>query len=432
MSKHRDQIPPKIFFSKSGNSYWLELANGGYLPLDKASVGLHLRRAGLSKENFINGLNELENAIVMAQLERAVDYAGPLGGRRQGLFVTSAGERILVTSEARADVFHPIALVEKPRFDFIANYLDQLFGDEQQNYALAWLKVARQSLLRGEFRPGQLLVLVGQSGCGKSLFHAFITEVLGGRSGKPYRYMIGETPFNADWVGAEHLIIEDETWSTDIRARWKFNQAIKEITVADEMSVHPKNRPAIKLPVWHRSSMSINNQPEHLQNLPLRTSDIQDKMMLLKCSPADLPDDRKLIWGNILKEMPAFLSWLNRWQIPKSLKPTGADIRYGVAGYSHPEIVEQLTHVSPEQRLEDLLDEVFEFKTGPEHMTAGEVEQALRRSEFAHAVPHLFYYTGACATILGRLATLKKERFEAKPKDGKKAWIIHAPSQEAA
>lgn len=424
----KDKSPPKIYFDKRG-SYWLELAVGQFLPLDKHSISLHLRRAGLSKDKYVMGLNELENALVVAQLERAVDYAGPLAGHRQGLFKSQAGEKILVTSEARSDIFEPISRCDT-LCEFIDRYLGQLFGPEQFDYAMAWLKVARQSLARGEFRPGQMFTMIGPSGSGKSLYHAFITEVLGGRMGKPYRYMTGETPFNSDFAGTEHLVIEDETWSTDIRARWKFAAAIKDLTVTEMMSVHAKGHPAIVLPVSHRLSMSINDQPEHLQNLPLLTSDIADKLMLFKCSPAELPDDRRMIWGNILKEMPAFLSWLNRWQLPKAIQPQGADMRYGVARWHHPDIVEQLTHVSPESRLENLLDEILDFNGIPVRFTAGEIEVKLRNSAFGPTIPSLFYFPGACATIMGRLSVQKPERFIRETKNGRAAWRILPRKEE--
>src|SRR5204862_7823749 len=90
---------------------------------------------------------------------------------------------------------------------------------DQLSYGFAWLKVAYEALRAGVWRPGPALALAGPRNCGKSLLQQLITLILGGRSAKPYRYMRGGTEFNADLFGAEHLCIEDEHCSTDIRSR---------------------------------------------------------------------------------------------------------------------------------------------------------------------------------------------------------------------
>ena len=58
-----------------------------------------------------------------------------------------------------------------------------------------------------------------------------LTVILGGRAAKPYQFMTGGTGFNSDMFGAEHLMIEDESPSTDMRARRAFGAQIKNMTV---------------------------------------------------------------------------------------------------------------------------------------------------------------------------------------------------------
>jgi len=62
---------------------------------------------------------------------------------------------------------------------------------------------------------------------------------------KPYLFMSGQTSFNSDLFEAEHLMIEDDVASCDIRARTTFGTYIKQFTANEEVQHHAKNRPAI-------------------------------------------------------------------------------------------------------------------------------------------------------------------------------------------
>ena len=85
---------------------------------------------------------------------------------------------------------------------------------------------------------------------------------------KPYLYMTGKTTFNADLFGAEHLMVEDEAESIDIRARRYFGAKIKEIAVNVDQHCHGKGKTALTLtPVW-RMTLSLNDEPERMQVLP--------------------------------------------------------------------------------------------------------------------------------------------------------------------
>ena len=110
------------------------------------------------------------------------------------------------------------------------------------------MKVALSSLRAGGPRVGQALVLVGERDCGKSLLQKIITQLLGGRMAKPFLYMSGQTAFNGNLFGAEHLSIEDEQPYTDIKSRRNFGAKIKEIVAIDDQNSHKKFRDGVTLP----------------------------------------------------------------------------------------------------------------------------------------------------------------------------------------
>jgi hypothetical protein len=125
----------------------------------------------------------------------------------------------------------------------VGTYLDSLLFDsryDQRQYVYAWVKIAYEALRKGLWRGGPAMALAGPRGCGKSLLQNLFTEILGGRSAKPYRYMSGGTQFNADLFGPEHLMIEDEHSSTDIRSRRAFGSNIKQFTSNHTQSCHGK------------------------------------------------------------------------------------------------------------------------------------------------------------------------------------------------
>jgi hypothetical protein len=392
---------------------------------------LHLLKAGFSDKEFIGPLNQLQAIFYRTQTECSVDYAGPLAGHRCGLYRTRAGGRVLVTSEPNLEVF------EVPKSDKITlpqhwdRFLSELFSPdpEQIPYVMAWLKCARESLLQQDWRPGQTLVLAGPSGSGKSFFQHLITEFLGGRGADPYRYMMGLTSFNADLSKAEHLLIEDRAASTDIRTRRRFGTMIKEFTVCMEMSIHPKGREAVVLPVYHRLTISVNDEAENVMLIPPLDDSLLDKLSLFRCGYAQLSEDRKENWDNLTKEIPMLAAWLHRWRVPKNM----VDPRYGVRAYQNRTLFDLLSELSPEQRLANLIDEVlFVKEIGPWTGTAEQLEQTLYRSAFSFQVEKLLHFSSACGVYLARLALKWPSRFEArKTGDHKTRWIIRAPEKKS-
>jgi hypothetical protein len=414
---------PDIYFDARQGSYWVRFADNRFLNLDARNVKLHMmrNRFRIDPEDDY-GLKDGDKVLTTAQIDRWVDYAGPLAGHPCGPISTQAGRRILITAES-----HPVP-AKRGSCAALEDFFGQLLAaaDAKQLIAfMLWLKVSRESLLERDFRPGQMVVLAGPSGCGKSLCQALITEFLGGRMAKPYRYMTGATQFNSDLAAAEHLVIADEQASVDIRSRRNFGAAVKDLTVNLEMSVHAKGREAITLPSYRRLTLSCNDEAENLMILPPLDDSILDKLMLFKCTIAKLGRDRLRTWKTLTGELPALAYQLDHMRVSPAL----ADDRYGVKAYHNAELLELVTGISPENRLLQLIDEVLfsadesdtpEFWRG----SAIELEKKLRSSSFNFAVEKLLHFSSACGVYLKRLAAQLPTRFESKKNTGKTVWII--------
>ena len=302
---------------------------------------------------------------------------------------------------------------------------------DQRPYLYGWLKIGYVTLRAAERRPGQALVLAGVHDCGKSLIQNLITVILGGRSARPYQFMSGLTAFNSDLFEAEHLMIEDEQASTDIRARRNFGAQLKNITVVDWQRCHAKNRVAISLMPFWRLSISVNDEPENLMVLPPIDDSIEDKLIILRASKFQMPmrtatlEQRKVFWQRLIDELPAFLDFLLQWEIPSEL----ISERFGIAHFHHPEILQRIDNLAPEFRLLNSIDEQL-FWDGDD-IWEGSAEQLERlltgeNSSCRFEARRLFTFNTACGVYLGRLAKRKPARFLNEHTRSGNKWTIKA------
>ncbi len=415
------------FYDSNRKAYWIIDRAGNYVEVNESSLRRHLKASGLASDTRRSELiSEVETALNDYQLESAVAFAGPLSGCSKGI-MEQCGQRILITTSFK--------LIEPRTGDFplITRIMEQLFCDhvaDQRLYVLGWLKVAIESLRAGARRPGQALAMAGPRNCGKSLWQNLTTEILGGRAAKPYRYMSGQTPFNADLFAAEHLMIEDECGSTDLRARREFGARIKDFTVNEVQSCHAKNRQALSLRPFWRLSVSLNDEPENMMVLPPLDENLSDKLMLLRVHRAQMPmptdttEARSAFWAALMAELPAFVGYLLRWEIPDALRCP----RFGVTTFHHPDLLNAIDGISPEFRLLSLIDAVVFAESspadGPNVMTAEELESKLTGSPMGLQARLLLNWNNACGTYLGRLATKRPDRIERKPNSQRREWLI--------
>ena len=410
---------PKIplFFDGQTGDYWLQVGQR-FMKLNQRDLEMHLTVRGIDDfKHFSNQVLEKEKAVrFWAQTERRVDYAGPLAGHKPGAFMTADGKRILVTSGA--EMPEPV----KGRPDAFEDFIAELLPDGQATHFLHWLKVRAESLEAVDFRASQLFVMAGPSGCGKSLCQDLVTEFFGGRVAKPIRYMTDATPFNSDLAGAEHWLMSDEKGlSGDIRSRRNFGEAIKEMCVVREMSVHAKGKEAITLPTWRTGTLTLNDEQENVCKLPPLDDSIIDKIFLTKCAKAKIGSNRIKVWKKLKSDLPALRWQLQQMQIPKDRQCP----RYGVKSWHHPELLEVLQNLSPEQRLLALIDEVIELDHGCWLGTAMKLEQELRNGgQFNFAADKLFTWSGSCAQLLARLKAQYPARFEQVRTETTREWRI--------
>ncbi len=416
----------EFYYEKHSKEYLIRNQRMSWMSLAEGQFKQELAHRGFatSKKKDEN-VSEATAFIINLRDTKDIDYAGPLAGYSAGFYEMN-GYRVLVTESPQ--IIQPVA----GEWPTIKKLIQGLLFDEnyaQQLYLFGWIKLAYESLCAEHRRPGQALVICGPHDCGKSLLQLVITQIFGGRAAKPYSYMTAGTDFNGELFTAEHLVIEDEPAGNDLRMRRSFGAQIKQITGCDTQRCHAKHQQAITLTPFWRLSVTLNNEAENLMVLPPIDDSIEDKMILLKASsnpmpmPAGTTAERSAFWGKLMAELPCFLDYLCKWQIPDELKQD----RYGISFFHHPALLREIDALSPEFRLLNIINkDVFNTElacawTG----TAEDLEVFLTtKGAFQYETRKLLSWNNACGTYLGRLAKKYPARFIKKHTEKNYIWTI--------
>lgn len=404
---------PDIYFEASKNRYWETDARGRWIQLVKDDVLLSLSNMGY-KARAAKGADYsmAHQELGRIRKEQNIVYAGAVAGLRPGLQRDGVHQYLVTTGP---DLIEP----KEGSWENIKKLGTRLVGEEQFEYILGWSKNAVVSLYSETQKPGQMLVLAGPKGCGKSFWQTnIITPLLGSRVARPIQYMSGQTTFNEDIIQSEHLMLDDEVSKTDVTSRRAFGAAIKNFTVSTTQRLHGKGRDAFVVKSSHWMSLSVNDEPENLSILPPMDDSIADKIILLKCQEAintewpGIENTQRDFQPIIAAELPAFIHYLiNEHEV----KAEVYDLRFGIKAYHNPELASRLNNLSPEAELENLIDVCFaqaKKEKGTIKMTSNEIQNALENNpETGRRAQRLLSYYTATGHYLGRLAIKKPEKF---------------------
>ncbi len=414
---------PAAYYNPVTKGYLIENNRGAWIAITEGQLKRRLKPFLRSKPVDGEPLSELDQHLVHLMTERDINYAGPLAGADPGL-INFMNRRVLVTNG-------PVVIQPVPGdWSVLRTLLEGLLiGDVDQTEILyGWLKVAREALLQRKLRPGQLLVLAGPAGCGKSLLQNLVTLLLGGRAAKPYGWMTGSTTFNSELFESEHLMIEDEIASTDIRARRAFGAMIKAVTVNVNAECHPKHFPKLTLAPFWRVTLTLNDEMENLAILPILDESLEDKVILLRAFKNPLPmptvtmEERAAFWNALVSQLPAFCSFLEQWEIPADL----VDGRFGVTHYHHPDLLRAIDELAPETRLWQLIETAVLKLTSTWSGSSTELTHKLvgNYGPEAQEARKLLSYPTACGRYLARLEKSRPDSVSSKRSRHGTVWTV--------
>ena len=410
-------------------------AGGRWLAFAEDQFKRRLKAAGFrARAHEGERLSPADQRLLWIQDHRDVGYAAPLAGRASG-FYEHNGARYLVTNSPH------FIVPAKGKCPVLSDLLTNLFvrnepeyGERQLETLLGWLKGSVIALRAGKMKEAQALAMAGPPQSGKSLLQRLLTHLLGGRECKPFLFMAGKTPFNAELFEAEHLTLEDEHMSRRLSDRLALGAAIKAMVANETHHCHRKRCTGITLRPFWRLTITLNDEPEALLVLPPLEEHVADKILLLRASRFPLPmrtethDEREAFWQTLMGELPAFLHFLLHEYEPSA---ESRDSRYVVAGWHHPALAEALHGLSPAAALLGLVDSLAPWGDAANEWegTAEALRsQLLQKPATATDARRLLEWPQACGNYLATLARKTADRVCHHRTNALRLWIIKRPN----
>jgi hypothetical protein len=335
-------------------------------------------------------LSEMDRVLLHARQYRCVEKVLPaLAGYRAGIRELQDGRKVVVKSSPR--LIEPVAGDWSLIKELIEGRLKLDGGTDQSAFFHAWCRVAYESLRYGEpgsYKPGHALVLAGAVGSGKSRLQIqIVTPLLGGRTADPTAFLGGEDSFNADMMGAEHLMMEELlTGSQRTVDRVALSESIKRLIANESKRMRLMRVDPLSVDPFWRFTLSMNNDPDKLRAFPMLTPDFRDKvlMLLVQSRPLPMPtetvQEQKAYNDAVREQLPAYAHWLlNEFTITPELKTEvwsgRTQTRFGFAGWQHPDLAADLFDDTPAAQLLRLLDDAtFDEDVGPNGRKLWELE----------------------------------------------------------
>jgi len=434
----QDHLRARVVFNRDKSDYWRRTPDGTFARTREEDLRRHLRKEGFNVGTKIYPHLQapasptfFDEGIVFLQNHCSVSTVFNLSGHRPGIYRTREGKAVLVPDGMRDMEVAPV------RIENTMGLLSAVFGKDQLHYALSWLKVALEDYRTGNpdaWRSSHLLCLVGERGAGKSFFQTLFTELMGGGEANPHDMLKAKDAgkFNQDLANAPHWRMEDCEPISKLSLRAAYSENVKHHCVTKMLNAHAKGRDKIQLPTFRRITISLNNEPDALTNLPVLTDSIRDKLLVLKYAKAEtLGGDYSANIARFRSEMAAFRHYLlNDFKIPRELLEGGE--RMGFRHYVNPEIEELMEDTNPAKKFDEILGLVLFPKNreeaGPVKGTATQIHQMLTGDQTYGALARqILPSSTACGNFLRVLQRESPNRFLTTRPKGTTHWAISPP-----
>lgn len=306
--------------------------------IPKEQLVLELRKAGFSpKTKKGQALSEVEQALLTISNDCRVEEVAPVVFSDKRL-VTFGSRRILNSNFSKPVAPAPDG--DPANWPWLHGFIMPFFhpdanGESTLPYFLAWFQRLYEAVLNHRLDQGQLLILLGESGRGKTLLtNRIVGDAVGGCSDAS-DYLSGKTTFNKDLCGSAAWVIDDQTAAATYADQRKFVELTKRSVANPRLEYHAKYADAVPLPWAGRVMMSLNLDANSLAALPSLDSSNRDKIIALRAAGSGKIKfgSNKEVEQTIREELPFFLRWLLDWQAPEQVLCSS---RFGVKTYIDP------------------------------------------------------------------------------------------------
>ena len=334
-----------------GKNYYVRLENGSYICASKEEAVLDLKcRNGLAGSRRRNeNTSEVERALFQIHTEKRVEAAVPFVFIKD-FIVKKDNKRYFNTSCVK-----PLAPADGDAgewgedFPFISSWLEQLLGEEQLKYELAWLSYALKGAHEGKPRSGHAHFLLGPPGCGKTLYNTQVLAPLFGGHAKASEYLTSKTDFNDYLFEVGLWTVDDEAPSSSSAMHTAFTARVKEFVANQEFTVNAKFKKSGRVFWKGRLSITLNDDPVSMRLLPDLDMSVVDKLLVFKCNKFNKFEVDA--FETLERELPFFARWLLNHEVPKKLR----EPRFGVKAFVNEDVKAVLKADSRYAHISDLL-----------------------------------------------------------------------------
>jgi len=367
-------------FYFDGKSYWGMCTDGINRTYNRDNLVLRLKQLGFStKTPKGKAISPLETAMLYINENNRIDSAGPFLFRSERLF-NFDGRVVLNTS--RPTSVNPASTGDISHWPFLHEFFNELFepvaGAKQLDYFFAWMQRAYKACNERRKLSGQAMILVGDTGKGKTLLgRQILAPAFGGRA-EAAAFLLGQSNFNKQLAEAPLWVIDDLVAGVNFNGHRIFTEMIKRAVANPEMEYQAKFQDASMIEWCGRVYITTNEDANSLSVIPTKDSSNADKLIALRLNPENklqFPPNSELE-ELIAKELPYFLRWLLDWQPPASVM---GGSRFGVKHYFHPIIENAARDNSARQQVLELLDlfakSYREYDTSKQEVWTGTLAQ---------------------------------------------------------
>jgi hypothetical protein len=318
----------------NGKSFY-KILDGSPAAIPKDQLILELRRAGFCPKMKKNQtISEIEQAILSISNDCRIEEVAPVVFAKERV-VSFNGRKIL--NNCRAIPVQPADNGDPANWPWIHQFVTPFFADDDKGdstlpYFLAWYQRLYLAILNHRLDQGQLFILLGPTGHGKTLLTNKIIGASVGGFSDASDYLSGKTNFNRDLCGSAAWVIDDQTAAATYADQRKFVELTKRCVANPRLEYHAKYADAIPLPWAGRVMMSLNLDANSLAALPSLDSSNRDKIIALRINGGHKVKfgSNDFVESTIASELPYFLKWLMDWKAPLEVRDSS---RFGVKTY---------------------------------------------------------------------------------------------------
>jgi len=240
-------------------------------------------------------------------------------------------------------------------FPTIYGILNTMFDQKEAlQHMLAWLQHFYVNSYRMRPKQGQLLVLAGHAGKGKTLFvRRIVAALMNSREMDASSYLVYNDKFTGKLAEAPVWSIDDNPAVGDINQLRQFTERVKKYVATASLRVEDKYEKSTQLPHFGRIILTCNTDPQSLQILPSMDKSTRDKISLFRASPMQFDYiDSEELEAAIAAELPFFARHLMEWEVPKHL----TNVRFGVDPWHDDELMMESHYQTHGAIMEVILD----------------------------------------------------------------------------